>query len=193
MAISPEYIALLRVGIRSSPEWREAWDRINDYLDALKTPDNTDRELILLASFERAIARKRGEPFTPATELAFEETQKTLDSSLGHLIHGEVPGTRRSVEERVRLFLTEDVDGNLLGREDELSDEVLQALREVKLQAAPSLQVASIKQRPLEFTPAGKGIIGLAKRLSPIGASRIIVWLIGLAILGFLIFSSLYK
>ena len=96
MAISPEYIALLRIGIWSSPEWKEAWERINDYLDALRTPESIDRELILLSSFERAIARKRQEPFTPATELAFDEAQKTLDYSLRHLIDQGVSDDRRS-------------------------------------------------------------------------------------------------
>ena len=116
MAISPEYIALLRIGIGSSPEWKEAWERINDYLDALRTPDTVDRELILLSSFERAIVRKRRQPFTPATELAFEEAQKTLDYAFRHLIDEGVSDDRRSVEQRVRLYLTENVDGNLLGR-----------------------------------------------------------------------------
>ena len=139
MGISAEYVTLLRVGIQTSPEWKEAWERINDYLDALKTPDSIDRELILLTSFENAIARKREEPFAPATELAFEETQKTLDSSLGHLIGKEVPDNLRSVEERVRLYLTENIDGSLLNQEDQISEEVLQALREVRLRPVPGL------------------------------------------------------
>jgi hypothetical protein len=193
MAISPEYIALLRVGIRSSPEWKEAWDRINDYLDALKTPESIDRELILLSSFERAIARKRQEPFTPATELAFDEVQKNLDHSLSHLIDQRVPDDRRLIEERVRLYLTENVDGNILGRTEELSEEVLQALRDVKLQAAPNLQVASITARPLELSSPGKGFVSLAAKLSPIGANRILGWAIGLVILGLLVFASLYR
>ena len=193
MAISPEYIALLRVGIRSSPEWKEAWDRINDYLDALKTPESIDRELIRLSSFERAIARKRQEPFTPATELAFDEVQKNLDLSLRHLIDQGVPDDRRLIEERVRLYLTENVDGNILGRTEELSEEVLHALRDVKLQAAPNLQVASITARPLELSSAGEGFVSLAAKLSPIGANRILGWVIGLAILGVLVFASLYR
>jgi hypothetical protein len=193
MAISPEYLALLRVGIRSSPEWKEAWDRINDYLDALKTPESVERELILLSSFERAIVRKREEPFTPATELAFDEVQKNLDRSLSHLIDQGVSDHRRLIEERVRLYLTESIDGNILGRTEELSEEVLQALREVKLQAAPNLQVASITARPLELSPSGKGFVSLAAKLSPIGASRILGWLIGLAILGLLVLGSLYR
>ncbi|HET9375634.1 MAG TPA: hypothetical protein VFO40_11705, partial [Chthoniobacterales bacterium] len=78
MAISAEYLTLLRVGINASPEWKEAWDRINDYLDALKVPEHVERQLVLLSSFEQAIARKRQEPFTPATQLAFEETQRAL-------------------------------------------------------------------------------------------------------------------
>jgi len=193
MAISPEYIALLRVGIWSSPEWKEAWDRINDYLDALKTPEGIDRELILLASFERAIARKRREPFTPGTELAFDEVQKSLDHSLRHLIDQGISDDRRLIEERVRLYLTENVDGNILGRTEELSEEVLQALREVKLQAAPNLQVASITVRPLELSSPGKGFVRFAEKLSPLGASRITGWAIGLAILGLLVFASLYR
>ena len=193
MAISPEYIALLRVGIRSSPEWKEAWDRINDYLDALKTPESVDRELILLSSFERAIARKREEPFTPATELAFDEVQKNLDHSLSHLIDQGVSDDRRLIEQRVRLYLTENVDGNILGRTEELSEEVLQALREVKLQAAPNLHVASITARPLELSSSGKGFVSLAAKLSPIGANRILGWIIGLAILGLLVIGSLYR
>src|SRR5260370_38437408 len=99
MAISPEYIALLRVGIRSSPEWKEAWDRINDYLDALKTPESIDRELILLSSFEQAIARKRQEPFTPATEHALDEVQKNLDRSLRHLVDEGVQDEDRLIQE----------------------------------------------------------------------------------------------
>jgi hypothetical protein len=193
MAISPEYVGLLQIGIRSSSEWTEAWDRINDYLDALKAPDSVDRDLILLSSFERAIARKRREPFTPATELAFEETQKTLDHALRHLVDQSVPEDRRLVEQRVRLYLTENVDGSLLGRTEELSEEVLQALREVKLQAAPNLQVASVTPRPLELSSPGKGVVNMARWLSPIGANSIIGWVIGLAILGLLVFASLYR
>jgi hypothetical protein len=193
MAISPEYIALLRIGIGASPEWKEARERINDYLDALRTPDTVDRELILLASFERAIVRKRRQPFTPATELAFEETQKTLDYAFRHLIDEGVSDDRRSVEQRVRLYLTENVDGNLLGRTDEMSEEVRQALREVRLQAAPNLQVASITARPLEFSSSGKRLISLAEKFSPLGANRVVAWTIGLAILGLLVFGSLYS
>jgi hypothetical protein len=191
MAISPECIALLQVGISSSPEWKEAWERINDYLAALKTSYDVKWELVLLSSFERAIARKRDQPFTPATELVFEETQKTLDHFFGHLISEEVPGDRRSVEERVRLYLTENSGGSVLDRQDQISADVLQALQKVKLQAAPNLQVASITPKPLEFSPAGKAFIRLAEKLSPIGANRIIGWVVGLALLGFLVFASL--
>ncbi len=193
MAISPEYITLLRIGISSSPEWKEAWERINDYLDALRTPDTVDRELILLSSFERAIVRKRRQPFTPATELAFEEAQKTLDYAFRHLIDEGVSDDRRSVEQRVRLYLTEDVDGNLLGRTGEMPDEVRQALREVRLQAAPNLQMASITAHPLEFSSFGKKLIAVADKLSPLGANPIVAWGIGLLILGLVVFGSVYR
>ena len=193
MAISPEYLALLRIGIDSSPEWKEAWERINDYLDALRTPESVDRELILLTSFERAIVRKRQQPSTPATELAFEEAQKTLDEALKHLIGEAVSEDRRSVEQRVRLYLTESIDGNLLGRTDEMPEEIQQALREVRLQSAPNLRVASIVARPLEFSASGKGLISLAGRLSPLAANGIVGWIIGLGILGFLVVTSLYR
>src|SRR5258708_21301514 len=107
MAISAEYLTLLRVGINASPEWKEAWDRINDYLDALKVPEDVERQLVLLSSFEQAIARKRQKPFTPATQLAFEETQRALDQALGHLIGpGGLPDPK-SVAKRNRLCLTE--------------------------------------------------------------------------------------
>ena len=193
MAISPEYLALLRLGIDSSPEWKEAWERINDYLDALRTPDSVDRELILLSSFERAIVRKRQQPTAPATALVFEEAQKTLDQTLQHLISEGVSEDRRSVEQRVRLYLTENVDGNLLGRTGELTEEVRQALREVRLQPAPNLQLASIIARPLEFSAPGKSLISLAQRLSPLGASRILGWVICLAILAALVVTSIYR
>jgi hypothetical protein len=193
MAISPEYITLLRIGISSSPEWKEAWERINDYLDALRTPDTVDRELILLSSFERAIVRKRRQPFTPATELAFEEAQKTLDYAFRHLIDEGVSDDRRSVEQRVRLYLTEDVGGNVLGRTGEIPDEVQQALREVRLQAAPNLQLASITAHPLEFSTLGKKLIAVAEKLSPLGANPIVAWGIGLLILGLLVFGSVYR
>jgi hypothetical protein len=125
--------------------------------------------------------------------LAFEEAQKTLDFALGHLIDEGVSEDRRSVEQRVRLYLTENVDGNFLGRADEMSEEVRNALREVRLQAAPNLQVASITARPLEFSSPGKALISLAEKLSPLGANRTVGWMIGLAILGLLVFASLYR
>ncbi|MBV9671903.1 MAG: hypothetical protein JO076_03650 [Verrucomicrobia bacterium] len=190
MGISAEYVTLLRVGIQTSPEWKEAWERINDYLDALKTPDSIDRELILLTSFENAIARKREEPFAPATELAFEETQKTLDSSLGHLIGKEVPDNLRSVEERVRLYLTENIDGSLLNQEDQISEEVLQALREVRLRPVPGLQIASVTSRPLDLSDFGKRIMRLAAKLSTAGANRLLMWSIVLLLFTLLIYSS---
>lgn len=190
MAISSEYLALLRTGISSSPEWKEAWDRINDYLDALRTPEGLNRELILLSSFERAIARKRQEPFTPATELIFDEAQKSLDRSLGHLIEENVPFYRRSVEERVRLFLTEASNGSSFPAEEVISGDVLDALKEVKLQPSPRLQVASVTPRPFEFTAVGAMIVRLAQNLSPFGSNRAIVWGIGFAIIGLLVFAS---
>ena len=190
MAVSPEYLALLRTGVRSSPEWKEAWDRINDYLIALNMPPNVDRELILLNSFERAITRKREEPLVPATQLAFEEAQKTLDHSLGHFVHEEVPEERRSIEERVRLYLVENIDRGLLKKE-QLSEQVQQALKEVRLQPAPRLQSASITPKPLEFSSVGKALIRAADKLSPIGANRVLGWVIGLIILGILIYLSL--
>jgi hypothetical protein len=190
MAVSPEYLTLLRTGVRSSPEWKEAWDRINDYLNALNMPSNMDRELILLTSFERAIARKRHEPFVPATELAFEEAQKTLDHSLGHFVHEEVPEERRSIEERVRLYLVENVDRGLLKKE-QVSEQVQQALREVRLQPAPRSQSASITPKPIEFSRVGKALIHAADKLSPLGANQVLGWVIGLIILGILIYLSL--
>jgi hypothetical protein len=73
-----------------------------------------------------------------------------------------------------------------------MSEEVQQALRDVRLQAAPNLQVASITARPLEFSSHGKKLISLAEKLSPLGANRIVAWLIGLIILGLLVLGSLY-
>jgi hypothetical protein len=61
MGISAEYLTVLRAAINASPEWKEAWERSNGYLDGLQIPNDLERELMLLSSFERAIARKRGE------------------------------------------------------------------------------------------------------------------------------------
>ena len=190
MAISSQYVEHLRIGIHSSPEWKEAWDRMNDYLGALRLPEGLDREPILLSSFERAIARTRQEPSTPATELVFDETQKILDRSLGHLIDEKVPPDRRSVEQRVRLFLTEPPDGKILPEEGALSGEVLEALKEVRLRTSPHLQVASVTPRPFEMTALGANLVRLAAALSPFGANRIIAWCAGLAIIGLLVFAS---
>lgn len=190
MAISSQYGELLRSSIHSAPEWEEAWDRMNDYLDALRLPKGLDRELILLSSFEGAIGRKRQEPSTPATELVFDETQKILDRSLGHLIDEKVPPDRRSVEQRVRLFLTETPDGKILPGEAALSGEVLEALKEVRLQTSPHLQVASVTPRPFEMTALGATLARLAAALSPFGANRIIAWCAGLAIIGLLVYAS---
>jgi hypothetical protein len=144
MAISPEYLGLLRSSISSSPEWKEAWERTNDYLDALRIPADLERELMLLTSFERAIARKRKERSTSATELAFDETQKALDATLGDLISAKVPLDRRSVEQRVRLYLIQPAQNSGLSPRNRLSDDVLEALREVRLEAVPRLQQAVI-------------------------------------------------
>ena len=191
MAISPEYLGLLRSSINSSPEWKQAWERTNDYLDALRVPADLERELLLLTSFERAIARKRKEPLTSATELAFEEAQKALDATLGDLISEKVPVERRSLEERVRLYLIQPTQNSVLSPRNRLSDDVLEALREVRLEAVPRLQQAAITPRPFALNTAGERLATLAGKFAFLGSSRILAWLVGLCLLGLLIYMSL--
>jgi hypothetical protein len=191
MAISPEYLGLLRSSISSSPEWKQAWERTNDYLDALRAPADLERELLLLTSFERAIARKRKEPSTSATELAFEEAQKALDATLGDLISEKVPLDRRSVEERVRLYLIQPTQNSALSPRSRLSDDVLEALREVRLEAVPRLQQAAITPRPFALNTAGERLAALAGKFSFLGSNRILAWLVGLCLVGLLIYMSL--
>jgi len=191
MAISPEYLGLLRSSINSAPEWKQAWERTNDYLDALRVPADLERELLLLTSFERAIARKRKEPSTSATELAFEEAQKALDATLGDLISEKVPLERRSVEERVRLYLMQPTQNSVLSPRNRLSDDVLEALREVRLEAVPRLQQAAITPRPFALNTAGERLAALAGKFSFLGSNRILAWLVGLCLVGLLIYMSL--
>jgi hypothetical protein len=192
MALSSEYLTLLRTGINSSPEWKEAWDRVNAYLDALRAPEGIDRELILLSSFERAIARKRESPFSPATELVFEEAQKSLDTALGHLVDESVPEHRRSVEERVRLFLTDSAMDGVFRPEGPASKDFVEALKEVKLETAPRHQVASITPRPFTTTKIGTQIARVANALSPLGANRFVVWAVFLLLLALLVYFAVF-
>lgn len=191
MAISAEYVASLRAGIESAPEWREAWVRANDYLDALRMPADLDRELLLVSSFRRAIDRKRHETFTPATQLALEEVQRGLDALFGHLVKPATEAEVRSVEERLRLYLTEaDAHGAfLLSRA--INGELLESLRDVRLETSPPLQPASITPKPLEFTGWGARLKKLAERCAPAGNSRVLAWILGLTALAVLALSSL--
>jgi hypothetical protein len=191
MAISPEYLGLLRSSINSSPEWKQAWERTNDYLDALRVPADLERELLLLTSFEQAIARKRKEPATSATELAFDEAQKALDATLGDLVSNKVPAERRSIEERVRLYLMQPTQNSVLSPRNRLSDDVLKALREVRLEAVPRLQQAAITPRPFVLNTAGERLATLAGRFSLLGSNRILAWLVGVCLVGLLIYMSL--
>ena len=191
MAISPEYLGLLRASINSSPEWKQAWERTNDYLDALRIPADLERELLLLSSFERAIARKRKEPSTPATELAFDEAQKALDATLADLISEKVPADRRSVEERVRVYLMQPTQNSVLSPGNRLSNDVLAALRDVRLEAVPRLQQAAINPRPFALNSAGERLASLAGKFSLLGSNRILAWIVGLCLLGLLIYMSL--
>ena len=191
MAISPEYLGLLRASVNSSPEWKQAWERTNDYLDALRVPADLERELLLLTSFERAIARKRKEPSVSATELAFDEAQKALDATLGDLISAKVPADRRSVEERVRLYLMQPTQNSVLSPRNRLSNDVLEALREVRLEAVPRLQQAAIVPRPCVLHTAGERLAAVAGKFSLFGSNRIIAWVLGLCLVGLLIYMSL--
>ncbi len=165
---------------------------MNAYLDALRAPEGVDRELILLSSFERAIARKRESPFRPATELVFEETQKSLDESLGHLIGNHVPEHRRPAEERVRLFLNEATMGGVLGQPEPIAREVVEAMRDVQLDTAPRPQPSSITPRPFSTSPIGARIGEIAEWLSPMGTNRLVVWPIVLLLLAFVVYFSLF-
>jgi hypothetical protein len=191
MGISPEYLGLLRASINSSPEWKQAWERTNDYLDALRIPADLERELLLLTSFERAIARKRKEPSVSPTELAFDEAQKALDATLGDLISEKVPADRRSVEQRLRLYLTQPTQNSVVSRGNRLSHEVLAALREVRLEAVPRLQQAAITPRPFMLNTAGERLASLAGKFSLLGSNRTVAWLVGLCLVGLLIYMSL--
>ena len=190
MGISPEYLGLLRASINSSPEWKQAWERTNDYLDALRIPADLERELLLLTSFERAIARKRKEPSVSPTELAFDEAQKALDATLGDLISAKVPADRRSVEQRVRLYLMQPTQ-NSVSPGNRLSHEVLAALRDVRLEAVPRLQQAAITPRPFALNTAGERLASLAGKFSLLGSNRILAWFVGLCLVGLLIYMSL--
>jgi hypothetical protein len=191
MAISAEYVALLRAGIESAPEWKEAWVRANDYLDALRMPEELDRELLLVSSFQRAIARKRRETFTPATKLALEEMQHGLDEAFGYLVRPDTGAGARSVEERLRLYLTEADAHGAFHRSRAINGELLESLREVRLETAPPLQAASITPKPLEFTGWGGRLKTLAERFAPAGNNHVLAWICGLAALAVLALSSL--
>lgn len=191
MAVSPEYVASLRAGIESAPEWKEAWVRANDYLDALRMPEGADRELLLVSCFRRAIDRKSREAFTPATQLALEEVQRSLDELFGHLIRPATGAEARFVEERLRLYLTEvDAHGAFL-RNRAINGELLESLREVRLETAPPLQPASITPKPLEFTGWGTRLKALAERVAPVGNGAVLAWILGLAALAVLALTSL--
>jgi len=191
MGISAEYLAILRAAINAAPEWKEAWERSNAYLDALQIPNNLERELMLLSSFERAIARKRREPDVSATELAFDETQRSLDGVLDNFVSTKVPLERRSVEQRVRLYLTQPTLGSLLSPKGAFSKDVMQALREVRLEAVPRLQQAVITPRPFELNSAGERLAALAAKFSSLGSNRILAWGIGLCLFALLVYMSL--
>ena len=191
MAVSAEYVASLRAGIESAPEWKEAWGRANDYLDALRIPEDLDRERLLVSSFQRAIARKRHETFTPATQLALEEMQHGLDQMFGHLIRPDTGAEARSAEERLRLYLTEaDVHGAFHGNRA-IKGDVLESLRDVRLEAAPPLQPASITPKPLEFTGWGARLKTLAERVSSAGKGGLLAWILALVALAVLVLASL--
>lgn len=191
MALSPEYVTLLRAGIAAAPEWNDAWVRANDYLDALRMQPDLDRELILLSSFERAIARKRAEPFIPATQLGFEEMQRSLDRVFGHLVREDTDAEARSVEERLRLYLTETDGHGAFHRREAIQRDVLEALREVRLETSPALQPATITAKPLEFTGWGGRLKEFAEQVAPSGNNRILAWILGLGALALLVFTSL--
>ena len=190
MVIPPEYVALRRAGIESAPEWKEAWERATTYLDALRMPEDLERELILLSSFQRAIARKRRETVTSGTQLGFEEMQRGLDRALGYLVRDSIEVEARSVEERVRLYLTEVDSHGAFRRGDAIPRDVLEALRDVELDTTPALQPASITSKPLEFTLWGRRVKALAQHLVPAGNSRVLAWVLGLAAAILLAWSS---
>src|SRR3984957_7761819 len=168
MGISPEYLGLLRASINSSPEWKQAWERTNDYLDALRIPADLEGELLLLTSFERAIARKRKEPSVSATELAFDEAQKALDATLGDLISAKVPADRRSVEERVRLYLMQPTQNSVLSPRNRFSNDVLDATLGDLISAKVPADRRSVEERVRLYLmqPTQNSVLSPRNRLS---------------------------
>jgi hypothetical protein len=191
MVIPPDSITRLRTGIESAPEWTEAWERVNDYLRALSMPDDVDREQLLFAAFGRAVARRRREPFVPATQLAFEEVQRGLDRAFGHLVSDDTPAELRLHGERVRMYLTEaDAPGSFY-RSQSVPEEVLEALRQVKLEASPILQRASFTPKPFELSEFGKRLTHLSARFAPVTNHSAFVWVLSLLALALLVLTSL--
>jgi len=164
--------------------------RANDYLDALRMPEDVDRELLLVSGFRRAIDRKSRETFIPATQLAMEEVQRGLDELFGHLVSPATRAEARSVEERLRLYLTEADAHGAFFRSRAIHGDLLESLRDVRLETAPPLQPASIMPKPLEFTGWGTRLRRLAERFAPAGNSRVLAWILGLAALAILAFAS---
>jgi len=165
--------------------------RANDYLDALRMPEDLDRELLLVSGFRRAIERKGRETFTPATRLALEEIQRGMDELFGHLVRPATGDAERSAEERLRLYLTEADAHGAFFRSRAIHGELLDALRDIRLETTPPLQPASIMPKPLELTGWGMRLRQLAERFAPAGNSRVLAWILGLAALAILAFTSL--
>ncbi len=172
MALSTEHVTPLWAGFETSPEWKEAWDRVLGYLDALRQPVGPARDRLLIEIFENALARKREEPFASATGLAFEEAQRALEQAWGHMATPGTNGQQRSVEGRLRICLGEvDAAGG-------------------RLASGPALQAGVITPKPLEWTRWGRAVVSLAERVSSSGKGRFALGAFGLATLAGLILAS---
>lgn len=165
--------------------------RVNDYLHALSMPDGIDREQLLLASFRQAVARRRREPFAPATQLAFEEVQHGLDRAFGHLVPEGTPAELRLQEARVRMYLTEADAPESFYRSRTVPGEVLEALRQVKLEASPMMQRASITAKPFAFSEFGTRLAHFSERLAPVSNHPALIWVLGFLALALLVVASL--
>jgi hypothetical protein len=80
---------------------------------------------------------------------------------------------------------------SVLSPRNRLSNDVLEALREVRLEAVPRLQQAAIMPRPFVLHTAGERLAAVAGKFSLFGSNRILAWLLGLCLVGLLIYMSL--
>lgn len=173
-------------------EWNEAYERVEDYLRALRIHSKLAQQRLIAEVLARAERRHAAGEKSAPVELAAEEMVSLVESWFAEALP-EVPPDRRSAQGRVAVILADGAQSlpGLFLEPASSREAVREQLRRGALQAGPDLTVSSMVPREIELGTLPEAAGDAWENLERLPLLRfLLLWALFIGVLGFLLLQT---